>query len=105
MTQPGGRTLLCGGSVIVIKLSHIFRDYQESGALNALVNIHSAVDDATFFTKGGALIQMAKLRGADYDLLDAPQLEQITHRFESAIRIFDENFRIDQYLIKRDSAA
>src|SRR5712692_11435649 len=104
MTRRSARSSSCGGSVIVIRLSRIVRDYQESGALNALVNVHTAVDDHTFLTKSGDLIVMLGVQGVDYECLDASQLEQVARRFESAVRIFDENFRLYQYLVKRDSA-
>src|SRR5207245_186813 len=41
----------------------------------------------------------------DYECLDASQIDQIARRFESAVRIFDEKFRIYQYTIKRDGPA
>ena len=37
------------------RLSKILKDHHESGAMNALVNIHTAVDEHTFLTKGGDL--------------------------------------------------
>jgi type IV secretion system protein VirB4 len=89
----------------VVKLSRILKDYQESGALNALVNIHAAIDDHTFLTKGGDLIVMLGLQGLDYECLDAAQLDQVARRFESALRILDENFRLYQYLTKREGVA
>ena len=33
------------GDATVIKFKRILKDYEESGALNALVNIHAAIDD------------------------------------------------------------
>ncbi len=89
----------------MIRLSRVVRDYQESGALNALVNIHGAVDDHTFLTKSGDLIVMLGVQGLDYECLDGTQLDQVARRFESALRIFDENFRLYQYLSKREGVA
>jgi type IV secretion/conjugal transfer VirB4 family ATPase len=86
----------------MVKLSRIFKDYQESGALNALVNVHAVVDDYTFLTKSGDLLAVVAVRGVDYECLDHSQLDQLARRFEAAVRIFDESFRVYQYLIKRD---
>lgn len=84
------------------RLSWILKDYQDSGALNALVNIHAAVHDYTFLTKSGDLITFLSVKGLDYECLDAAQLDQVARRFESALRVFDENFRLYQYLTKRE---
>jgi type IV secretory pathway VirB4 component len=87
------------------KLRRVLKDYQESGALNALVNVHAAVSDHTFLTKSGDLLMMLGVKGLDYECLDAAQLDQVARRFESALRIFDENFRLYQYLSKREGVA
>ncbi len=87
----------------MIKLSRILKDYRESGAVNRLVGVLEAVDDRVFLTKSGDLLVMLATPGIDYECRDAVQLEQITHRFESAVRMFDENFRFYQYLLKRDN--
>src|ERR1700722_19480192 len=89
----------------VIRLSRIFKDYEDSGALNARVSITAALDDRTFLTKGGGLVTMLCVRGVDYECLDASEIDQFARRFEAALRTFDENFRIYQYVLKRDHAA
>ena len=86
----------------MINLGRAFRDYQQSGALNALVNVHAAIDDRTFLTKGGDLVVILKVEGIDAECLDPLRLDQIVRRFGSAMRTFDERFRIYQYLVKRD---
>src|SRR5216683_1657507 len=73
--------------------------------MNALVNVHAAIDERTFLTKSGDLLMALSARGVDYECLDPAQLDQIARRFESAMRIFDENYRIYQYLLKRESPA
>jgi type IV secretion/conjugal transfer VirB4 family ATPase len=87
----------------MIKLSRILKDYDDSGAMNVLVNIHAAIDDHTFLTKSGGLMMMLGVQGADYESLDASQLDQIVRRFQSTLPILDENFRFYQYLVKRDA--
>jgi len=89
----------------VIKLTRILKDYQESGALSALIDVHAAVDDQTFLTKSGRLIMFLAFTGPDHECLDAPQLDQIARRFEGALRLLGEDFRLYQYLVKRDNPA
>jgi type IV secretion/conjugal transfer VirB4 family ATPase len=93
------------GVLAVTKLSRVLKDYQDAGAFNALVSVHSAIDDHTFLSKGGDLLALLAVRGVDYECLDPVQLDQIARRFESAARIFDENFRLYQYLVKHNSPA
>src|SRR5258708_38653889 len=86
----------------MIKLSRILKDYQSSGAMNALVMPHTMVDDQTFLTKRGDLVTILGIQGADYECLDAPQVDFIARRFESALRALNEGFRLQQYVLKRD---
>jgi len=64
----------------VTKLSRILKDHHESGAMNALVSVHSAIDHHTFLTKSGDLLMILSARGVDYDCLDPSQLDQIARR-------------------------
>jgi type IV secretion/conjugal transfer VirB4 family ATPase len=84
----------------LIKISRILKDYAETGALNALVNVHAAVDDHTFLTKAGGLVAFLRLSGADAECMEPLEMDQLARRFGSAVRLFDERFRIYQYLIK-----
>jgi type IV secretion/conjugal transfer VirB4 family ATPase len=87
------------------KVSRILKDFQRSGAVNALVGIHAAVDDRTFLTKAGHLVMMLGIEGVDYECLDSAQLDQIARGFERSLRACGEDVRLYQYLIKRDHAA
>jgi type IV secretion system protein VirB4 len=89
----------------VIRVKQILKDYNDSGALHALVNIHAAVGDNVFLTKGGDLVMLLQMRGADPDCLALAEKDRIARRFESALRLFDEHFTINQYIVKRDNAA
>ena len=40
-------------ALCMTSLSHIVRDYHDTGAMNALINIFGFVDDYVFVTKGG----------------------------------------------------
>ena len=89
----------------MIRLSRILKDYEESGALNARVNVTAAIDEHTLLTKCGDLVMMLRLKGVDYECLDAPQLDHVARRFEAALRTFDDHYRIYQYVLKRDHAS
>ena len=78
----------------MIKVKRILKDYDESGALNTLVNIHATVAENVFLTKSADLVMLLALRGVDPECLDHCQKDQIARRFESALRIFDERFRV-----------
>ena len=88
----------------MVRLKHIVKDYQESGAVNSLVNLFGFVDENVFLTKSGDLGVVLKLQGRDYECLDFPELNHICRRFEATLRAFDPSFRIYQYIVKRDSA-
>ena len=45
------------------------------------------------------------MRGVDYECLDGNALDGLTKRFESALKLFDENYRVYQYLFKRNNQA
>ncbi len=88
----------------MIKLSRIFKDYEQSGALNTRVAIAAAIDERTFLTKGGDLVMVLRLQGADYECLDASEIDEVARRFEAALRTVDDHFRLYQYVLKRDHA-
>lgn len=88
----------------MVTLKRIAKDYQESGAVNSLLNLFGFVDENVFLTKSGDLGVVLKLQGRDYECLDFPELNHICRRFEATLRAFDPNFRIYQYIVKRDSA-
>jgi type IV secretion system protein TrbE len=88
----------------MVKSSRIIKDYREAGAFNALVNVQAAVNDNTFLTKSGDLFCVLKATGIDYEGRDPDQLDAMCRRFQSALPILDERFRIYQYLTKREGA-
>jgi len=89
----------------MIRIGTIAKDYLESGAMSSLIGLYGFVDEHTFLTKSGDLGVVIAVRGVDAECLDHPERDHIARRFESAIRTFDERFRIYQYLLKRDNAA
>jgi type IV secretion/conjugal transfer VirB4 family ATPase len=88
----------------VVRLSRIFRDYKDAGALNSLLALWGFVDDATFLTKAGHVGVVYSLKGIDCEGLTHTQRRSLTHRFEAALRMLDEHCRVYQYLLKQATA-
>jgi type IV secretion system protein TrbE len=74
---------------------------RQAGAFCDLVPWFGFVDDGVFVTKSGALGLVLALDGIDHECLDIAARERATGRFESALRLFDEQTRVYQYLLKR----
>jgi type IV secretion system protein VirB4 len=87
----------------MLRLQRIFKNYAEAGSLNAQVNLYGFVDEHVFLTKTGALGLILEVRGVDYECIDGDALDGLTKRLESAFRLFDENYRVYQYLFKRSN--
>jgi len=87
----------------MLRLSRIFKNYAEAGSLNAQVNLYGFIDENVFLTKTGDLGVILEVRGVDYECLDSETVDGLTKRLESAFRLFDENFRVYQYLFKRNN--
>src|SRR2546425_776487 len=58
-----------------------------------------------FFAMSGAAGIVLDLEGVDYECLDTPALDGLTKRLESALRLFEENYRVYQLLFKRNRQA
>src|SRR5690242_9603596 len=101
MTRPSASSPE-GTNVAMISLRRILKDYQDAGALHEFVSVEAAIDDGVFVTKSGDLVMFLALCGPDYECLEPAQTDQIARRFESALRLFDERFRLYQYLLKRE---
>ena len=87
------------------KVSEIGKDHQMAGALNALINVCSFIDEHTFLTKSGDLGAVFKVQGIDYECLDHSEINAFARRFEAALRSLTEEFRLYQYLLKRSKPA
>jgi type IV secretion system protein TrbE len=86
----------------VLRLERIFQNYRDTGALNAQVNLYGFIDEHTFLTKSGDLGVILEVRGVDYECLDGAALDALTKRLESAWKLFGEDYRLYQYLFKRN---
>src|SRR5260370_26306217 len=87
----------------MFRLQRIFKNYAETGSFNELVNLYGFVDSHVFLTKTGDLGVVLEVRCVDYECLDGNTLDGLTKRLESALKLFDENYRIYQYLFKRNN--
>jgi len=87
----------------VLRLKRIFKNYEETGSFNELVNLYGFVDEHVFLTKTGDLGVILELRGVDYECLDGATIDGFTKRLESALKLFDEHYRVYQYLFKRNN--
>ena len=86
----------------MLKLKKIFKNYEETGSLNAMVNLFGFLGPQVFLTKSGEAGVVLEVQGVDYECLDTPTLDALTKRLESALRLFDENYRVYQLLFKRN---
>ena len=87
----------------MLKLQRIFKNYQETGSFNEQVNLYGFIDSNVFLTKTGDMGVVLEVRGVDYECLDGNALDGITKRLESALKLFDDKYRIYQYLFKRNN--
>ncbi|HVB58262.1 MAG TPA: type IV secretion system DNA-binding domain-containing protein [Candidatus Acidoferrales bacterium] len=89
----------------MLRLKRIFKNYEETGSLNEQVNLYGFADEHVFLTKTGDLGVILEVRGVDYECLDDGSIDSLTKRLESAFKLFDENYRVYQYLFKRNNEA
>src|SRR6202050_997558 len=87
----------------MLRLSRIFKNYNETDSLSELINLYGFVGPHVFLTKSGDVGVILEVRGVDYECLDDASIDGFTKRLESALKLFDENFRLYQYLFKRSN--
>jgi type IV secretion system protein VirB4 len=87
----------------MFSLKRIFKNYAETGSFNELVNLYGFIDERVFLTKTGNVGVILEVRGVDYECLDGTSIDGLTKRLESALRLFDENYRVYQYVFKRNN--
>ena len=85
----------------MIPLPRLLRDYRTSGSVNSLLAPWGFVDDQVFLTKAGHVGLVYRLTGVDYERLEPGQRREVVHRYEAAVRLLDETYRVYQYLCKR----
>jgi type IV secretion system protein TrbE len=85
----------------MLTIPRIRREYREAGSVNSLVALWGFVDEYTFLTKAGHVGLVYRLAGVDDECLGHDQRREVVHRFESAVRLLDDQYRIYEYLCKR----
>jgi type IV secretion system protein VirB4 len=86
----------------MLNLKRLFKNYEETGSLNAMVNLFGFIGPEVFLTKSGDAGIVLAFDGVDFECLDASGVDALTKRLESALRLFDESFRVYQLLFKRN---
>lgn len=86
----------------MLNLKRILKNYEEVGSLNAMVNLFGFFGPHVFLTKSGEVGVVLEMSGVDYECLEAAVVDTLTKRLESALRLFDENYRVYQFLFKRN---
>jgi len=86
----------------VLNLKRVCKNYRETGALNAMINLFGFIGPQVFLTKSGDVGIVLELEGVDYECRDAGEIDAFTKRLESALRLFDEKYRVYQLLFKRN---
>jgi type IV secretion/conjugal transfer VirB4 family ATPase len=89
----------------MLNLKRVLRNYEDVGSLNAMVNLFGFVGPHIFLTKSGEIGAVVELAGVDYECLEPATVDAFTKRLESALRLFDENYRVYQLLFKRNRQA
>src|SRR6202790_402527 len=87
----------------MLRLSRIFKNYNETGSLSEQVNLYGFVGPNIFLTKTGEVGVILEVRGVDYECLETDSLGGFTKRLEFALKLFDENYRVYKYLFKRNN--
>jgi len=86
----------------MLNVKRILKNYEEVGSLNAMVNLFGFIGPEVFLTKSGDVGVVLEMGGVDYECLETAAVDKLTKRLESALRLFDENYRVYQFLFKRN---
>src|SRR5216684_2768915 len=89
----------------MFRLREIVKDWNESGALQAHINLYGFWDEETFLTKSGDLGMVLRAKGIDYESLDYASRDHAVKRLEAALRPFDPRVRVYQALFKTNEPA
>ena len=87
----------------MLRLSRIFKNYDETGSLGEQVNLYGFIGPQVFLTKTGEAGVILEVRGVDFECLDDSSIDALTKRLESGLKLFDEDCRVYQYLFKRNN--
>ena len=84
----------------MFRISRILKNWKESGALHAHLNLYGFWDEHTFLTKSGDLGMVLAVRGIDYESLDTGRQDHAVKRLEAAFRVFGPGAHVYQILSK-----
>src|SRR6202030_1633061 len=87
----------------MLRLKRIFKNYEETGSLNERVNLYGFIGPEVFLTKTGEVGLILEVRGVDYECLDGTTTDALTKRLEAALKLFGDDYRVYQYLFKRNN--
>jgi len=87
----------------MLRLSRIFKNFEDTGSLCEQINLYGFIGPNIFLTKSGEVGVILEVKGVDYECLDAGSTDGLTKRLESSLKLFDENYRVYQYLFKRNN--
>src|SRR5258705_11441572 len=87
----------------MLRLKRIFKNYEETGSLNERVNLYGFIGPEVFLTKTGEVGLILEVRGVDHECLDGTAIDGLTKRLESALKLFGDDYRVYQYLFKRNN--
>jgi type IV secretion system protein TrbE len=87
----------------MLSLRRLIKNYDETGSLNEQISPQSFVDEELFVTKAGDLGAVLEVRGVDFECLDSDSVDGLTKRLESALKLFDEKFRVYQYIFRANN--
>jgi type IV secretion/conjugal transfer VirB4 family ATPase len=77
-------------------------EHAKVGAMHELFAPCVLMDEHTVLTKRQDLFSVLRVEGIDAECLDPEEIGRICQRFESALRMLGTEYRIYQYLIKRN---
>jgi type IV secretion system protein VirB4 len=87
----------------MLRLKRILKNYEETGSFNEQINLYGFVDGNVFLTKTGDLGAVLEVDGVDYECLDQTAIDNVTKRLESALKLFGDDYRVYQYVFKRNN--
>src|SRR6202795_4689616 len=87
----------------MLRLKRIFKNYEETGSLNERGDLCGFIGPEVFLTQKGEPCLILAVRRADYECLDGVAIDALTKRVESALKLFGDDYRVYQYLFKRNN--
>ncbi len=87
----------------MLPLPKFIKPWKDAGEANALFAPSVFIDEHIFLTKTGAIGVVFELSGIDPQCLTDATMDSNTKRLAAAWRIFHEDIRLYQYVVKHDS--